>query len=221
MLTIRELSLESMDGRPLITSLSFQVPSGGNLILTGASGKDRNRLLKVVAGTERPAAGSVQVDGVAVWPGKGAFSLAGKVKVGFAFAHGGLLANLTIQDNIALPLRFLGYPSNQAATRVAAALEAVGLTSVAGLRPHAVSDAARKHANLARVLALEPALVLLDDPLSGLEAADRSTALSLIGTWARDPHCTLVLAAEDGGAFAAIEAERLQISPVPFASEPT
>jgi ABC-type transporter Mla maintaining outer membrane lipid asymmetry ATPase subunit MlaF len=220
MLTIRDLTLEAMDGHPSIAGFHAQVPPGGNLLLTGASGRARNRLLKAIAGTERPTAGSIRVGGVDVWPGKGAFALVGKVSVGLAFARGGLLANLTLRDNVALPLRFLGVPSVQMASRVEAALDVFDLLQVAGLRPHAVSDAARKHANLARILALEPALVLLDDPLIGLEADDRSSALELIRTWAGDARCTLIMAAEDGAAYATIETARQPIPSVLSVQEP-
>lgn len=220
MLAIHDLSLEAKDGHPSISGVHLQVARGGNLLLTGASGRARNRLLKAIAGTERPSTGSIRVGAVDVWPGKGAFALAGKVKVGLAFARGGLLANLTLYENVALPLRFLGLLASEVASKASAALDAFGLTSVARLRPHAVSEAACKHANLARVMALEPDLVLLDDPLMGLESRDRSLALALIRVWAIDPSCTLVMAAEEGSAYAAIEAGHLQLSPVPFVVEP-
>ena len=83
---------------------------------------------------------------------------------------------------------------------------------MAGLRPHAVSASARRHGNLARVLALAPDLVLLDDPLEGLDAADRAVALDLAQAWAADSGCSLVIAAEEPHAFTQLEAECLQLS---------
>jgi ABC-type nitrate/sulfonate/bicarbonate transport system ATPase subunit len=99
------------------------------------------------------------------------------------------------------------------------ALRQLGLASVADLRPHAVSGSARKHANLARVLAWEPELVLLDDPLGGLEAADRTMAQELIQAWAADPACTLVIAAEEAESFPQLEAERLPLAHPPVSVE--
>jgi ABC-type taurine transport system ATPase subunit len=69
------------------------------------------------------------------------------------------------------------------------------------------------------VVAWEPDLVLLDDPLGGLEAADRTTAQALIQAWAADPSCTLVIAAEEAEPFSRLEAERLQLSHPPVSVE--
>jgi ABC-type transporter Mla maintaining outer membrane lipid asymmetry ATPase subunit MlaF len=221
MLKTRDLALDAPDGGLLLTGLNLEVPPGGNLVLAGPSGCGKSRLLKVIAGTERPRAGAVAIGGVAIWPGKGVFTLAGQVRVGLAFARGGLLANLSLQDNVALPLRFQGLPTAQVEARVAAALERFGLARVAGLRPHAVSECARRFANLARVLALEPALVLLDDPLGGLEARDRASALGLLEHWASDPVCTLVITAEDPSLFSSLNATHLQLSQATHVQEPS
>ena len=118
-----------------------------------------------------------------------------------AFARGGLLSNLSLRENLELPLRFRGLPAAEVAARVGAALDRLGLVSVAGLRPHALSASARKHGNLARVLALIPDLILLDDPLEGLDSADRATALEVIREWELDPGKTLVIAQEERDPF--------------------
>jgi ABC-type transporter Mla maintaining outer membrane lipid asymmetry ATPase subunit MlaF len=215
MLEIRELSCDSPEGRPLLEGLDLDLPRGGALLVTGSSGSGKSRLLQVVAGTERPRRGRVRIAGHAVWPGDGALALEGRVRVGLAFAAGGLLSNLSLADNAALPLRFRGLPEREARARAAAALDRLGLGALAGLRPHAVSGAARKRANLARVLALEPELILLDEPLEGLDAADRATALDLVRAWGAAPDCTLLVATEEPAAFAFLAAQRLDLHPLP------
>jgi ABC-type transporter Mla maintaining outer membrane lipid asymmetry ATPase subunit MlaF len=216
MLELRDLALDAPDGQPLLVGLDLAVPTGGNLLVTGPSGSGKTWLLKVMAGLECPVGGRVRVAGRDIWPGDGALGLAGRVGVGFAFATGGLLSNLSLAENVALPLRFLGLPAAEIQARVKAALTRLGLGAVAALRPHAVSAAARKHANLARVLALAPALVLLDDPLEGLDTTDRAIAQELIQAWAADGACTLVIAAEEADFFSQLEAARLQLSHAPL-----
>jgi len=218
MIELHDLALNAPDGRLLIQGLDLQVPRGGNQLITGPSGCGKSRLLKVIAGTERPARGTVRVGDCQLWPGDGVLALAGKVRLGFTFAAGGLLSNLTLRENVGLPLRFQGVPPVEIRQRTEAALERLDLVAVADLRPHAVSASARKHGNLARVLALEPELILLDDPLEGLDAADRAIALDLMQAWAADPACSLVIAAEEPHAFTQLEAERLQLSHAPVES---
>lgn len=219
MIQVRGLAFDSPEGRLLMEGLDLDVPGGGNLLVSGVSGSGKSRLLKVMAGTERPRRGEVRIAGHLIWPGDGALSLAGRVRMGFAFAAGGLLSNLSLEDNVALPLRFLGLPPAEVARRAGAALGRLGLESVSRLRPHAVSGTARKHANLARVLALEPELVLLDEPLEGLDAADRAMAQELIQAWAGDPACTLVVASEEALVLPGLEADHLQLAPAPVPME--
>jgi ABC-type transporter Mla maintaining outer membrane lipid asymmetry ATPase subunit MlaF len=216
MIELRDLALDAPDGQPLLAGLDLTVPTGGNLLVTGPSGSGKTWLLKVIAGLECPAGGRVRVAGRDIWPGDGALGMAGRVSVGFAFAAGGLLSNLSLAENVALPLRFLGLPAAEVQARVQPALTRLGLSAVAALRPHAVSASARKHANLARVLALQPALVLLDDPLEGLDTADRAIVRELLLVWAADDACTLVIAAEEATSFTYLEAARLQLSHAPL-----
>jgi ABC-type transporter Mla maintaining outer membrane lipid asymmetry ATPase subunit MlaF len=221
MIELRDFALAAPDGRRLPEGLELAVPRGGNLLVTGPSGSGKSRLLRVLAGTERPARGRLMVGGVAVWPGDGALALIGRVRVGLAFATGGLVSNLSLRENVALPLRFLGLPPAELQVRVDGALEQLGLLPVALLRPHAVSASARRHVNLARVVALAPELILLDDPMEGLDAADQALARELIQAWAADRSCTLVIATEEVQTFSALEAEHLQLSQVPVSMEST
>ena len=219
MIELRDLALNAPDGHRLLEGLELTLPRGGNLLLTGPSGCGKSRLLKVVAGTERPAGGWVRVAGREIWPGDGALALIGRVRVGFAFAAGGLLSNLSLRENVALPLKFLGIPAAEVSVRVAAALECMDLQSVAELRPHAVSASARRHGNLARILALDPELILLDDPLEGLDGPDRAGALEVIQRWTSDERKTVLVAQEEPGPFAASATSRLHLPAHPMPLE--
>jgi len=212
MIDVANLALDAPEGSLLLEGLALRIPKGANQLVTGPSGVGKSRLLKVIAGVERPLRGRVRVAGIELWPGDGALGLVGKVSVGFAFASGGLLSNLSLRENVALPLRFLKTAPSEVHRRTEAALERLGLAAVAGLRPHAVSAAARRHGNLARVLALEPELILLDDPLEGLDAADRAVALEVIHPWLVDADRTVLIAQEEPGPFADGATSHLDLS---------
>jgi ABC-type transporter Mla maintaining outer membrane lipid asymmetry ATPase subunit MlaF len=219
MIEIHDLTLAAPDGRLTMEGLDLIVPRGGNQVVTGPSGSGKSQLMKVIAGTERPLRGRVRIGGRNVWPDGSVFALAGRISLGFAFASGGLLSNLTLRENIALPLTFLGTAPAEQIRRTEQALERMDLQAVGGLRPHAVSASARKLANLARVLALEPQLILLDDPLESLDAGDRALAQSLIRDWGSDGSRTLVMAAEDADPFSQLNAARLQLPAAPMIVE--
>lgn len=217
MLRVRGLAFDPTAGPE---DLDLDLPRGATLLVTGPGGSGKSRLLKAVAGMERPARGEVQVGGIQVWPGGGVLALAGRLRMGFAFASGGLLSNLSLRDNVALPLRFGGADRGAVQARVEEALERLDLRSVAHLRPHAVSGSARRHANLARLLALDPELLLLDDPLEGLDAPDRAVVREIVAGWARDPGRTLVVAG-DASVLTGGEALRLDLhAPLPTPEAP-
>ncbi|HEX9010601.1 MAG TPA: ATP-binding cassette domain-containing protein [Holophagaceae bacterium] len=213
MLLVDDLALDAPDGRPLFAGLHLSVEPGENLLVLGPGGCGKSQLLRALAGTLRPRTGRVRIGEVEVWPGEGAFSLAGRVRLGFVFAQGGLLSNQTLRDNVMLPLRFAGVAEAEAAACADRALARFGLAGVADRRPHAVSAGDRKLGGFARVVALDPALLLLDDPLEGVEAGDRATVLDLIRDWAMDPARTLLLALEEPGPFASLPARRLHLAP--------
>ncbi len=220
MIQVDDLALGAPDGRPLQEGLHLRLERGEALLLLGPGGCGKSQLLRVLAGTVPPRAGRVRVAGIQVWPGEGALALAGRVRAGFVFAQGGLLSNQSLRGNVELPLRFAGASPAEARARAEAALERFGLAPVAGLRPHAVSAGQRKLANVARVEAFGPELVLVDDPLEGVEAADHGRVAGWLRDWIQDAAHTVVVALEEPGAFGDLTARRLHLSPLSPAEEP-
>lgn len=151
-----------------VDDVSLDLAPGQVLAVLGPSGCGKSTLLRAVAGLEPLSSGSISFDGT---------DLAGTPthKRGFAlmFQDGQLFAHLTVARNVAYALRLRRTPSAQVATRVQELLELVGLSGFGERLPGTLSGGERQRVALARALAVEPRLILLDEPLSALDATLR------------------------------------------------
>ncbi len=151
-----------------VDDVSLDLESGQVLAVLGPSGCGKSTLLRAVAGLEPLSAGSISLDGA---------DLAGVPthKRGFAlmFQDGQLFAHLTVARNVAYALRLRRTPSTRVAARVRELLELVGLSGYDERLPGTLSGGERQRVALARALAVEPRLILLDEPLSSLDATLR------------------------------------------------
>jgi thiamine transport system ATP-binding protein len=162
-LTVRGLSVRF--GRSeVVSDLDLTVPAGSVTAVLGPSGSGKSTLLRAVAGLEPPAAGTIRYDGrdLARVPVH---------KRGFAlmFQDGQLFAHQSVGRNVGYPLRLRKRPAADAAARVSALLALVGLAGYADRMPDTLSGGERQRVALARSLAVEPRMLLLDEPLSALD----------------------------------------------------
>jgi len=166
-LTLRNLSVRYGDTLA-VDDVSLELAPGQVLAVLGPSGCGKSTLLRAVAGLEPISSGSISVDGV---------DLAGTPthKRGFAlmFQDGQLFAHLTVARNVAYALKLRRTPSARVATRVRELLELVGLSGYEDRLPGTLSGGERQRVALARALAVDPRLILLDEPLSALDATLR------------------------------------------------
>ncbi|HYJ27535.1 MAG TPA: ABC transporter ATP-binding protein [Nocardioides sp.] len=167
MLALRNLSVRYGDTLA-VHDVSLELAPGQVLAVLGPSGCGKSTLLRAVAGLEPISSGSISVDGV---------DLAGTPthKRGFAlmFQDGQLFAHLTVARNVAYALKLRRTPSARVATRVRELLELVGLSGYEDRLPGTLSGGERQRVALARALAVDPRLILLDEPLSALDATLR------------------------------------------------
>ncbi|GGR47124.1 ABC transporter ATP-binding protein [Nocardioides luteus] len=166
MLSLREVSV-TYEGAAAVSDVSLDLADGEVLALLGPSGSGKSTLLRAVAGLE-PASGEIS------WDGR---SLRGVPthKRGFAlmFQDGQLFPHLDVADNVAYPMRLRRIPSAERRSKVGYLLELVGLSGYQERLPGTLSGGERQRVALARALAVEPRLLLLDEPLSALDAGLR------------------------------------------------
>jgi len=153
--------------RPLhvLRNVNFDVPQGKIVSLIGESGCGKTTLLRIIQGLVRLDSGSVMVDGIAVTaPGRDR---------GFVFQHASLLPWRSAQRNVEFGLELQGVPKAERARRATKLLELVGLGDSADQYPHQLSGGMQQRIGLARALAIDPAILLMDEPFSALDAQTR------------------------------------------------
>lgn len=156
---------KSFGGFTAVDGISFSAAAGETVALLGPSGCGKTTTLRLIAGFEEPDKGSIEISGVSM-VGKRPYER----NVGLLFQHYALFPHMTVKENIAYGLKHRGWPKAQIADRVAAMLRLVQLEGFADRRPGQMSGGQQQRVALARVLATEPKLVLLDEPLSALDA---------------------------------------------------
>ncbi len=153
---------------PVLDGVTFQAAAGEFVCLLGPNGCGKTTLLRIIGGLEPPTAGEVRLDGRPVAYGGGS-----DLHVGVVFQEDRLLPWLTLQDNVALVLRALGRDAARQRETALRYLRFVGLQGFEGYYPNRVSGGMRQRAAIARALAIEPALLLMDEPFGALDAQNR------------------------------------------------
>ena len=155
----------SYGGVLVVQDLSLEAPRGAFVALLGPSGCGKTTTLRMVAGLDRPDSGRVVVAGqdITALPPH-------RRKVGMVFQSYALFPHLTVQSNVAFGLRMAGVGRSDRNRRAMDMLGMVGLAAHAEKKPHQLSGGQQQRVALARALAIEPALLLLDEPLSALDA---------------------------------------------------
>ena len=146
-------------------AVTLTADKGSFTTLLGPSGCGKTTLLRLIAGLEQPDAGEVRIGGR---------SMAGvplhRRNIGLVFQNYALFPHLSVHDNIAFGLRYHGSDKGAASARVEAMLELVRMPGKGGAMPHAISGGQKQRVALARALVIEPEVLLLDEPLSALDA---------------------------------------------------
>jgi lipoprotein-releasing system ATP-binding protein len=154
----------------VLRDVTFAVPRGAMLTITGRSGSGKSTLFKLLAGLDRPTSGRVVIDGTDISRmDDKALSDMRLRHVGLVFQTFNLLPDLTIAENVRLPMDIAGVPRKDAAARAHELLALLGLDARAERLPNVLSGGEAQRAAIARALANRPALLLADEPTGSLD----------------------------------------------------
>jgi NitT/TauT family transport system ATP-binding protein len=174
-----DLRFQRADGpHAALQNLSLTVDPGEIVALIGPNGSGKSTLLRVIAGLLPPDSGTVELDDRPI--------TAPDPDVGLVFQEPRLLPWRNVAANIAYPLELAGWPGDRVGERVSELLTLVRLGTAAEARPSQLSGGMRQKVALARALALQPRVLLLDEPFSALDALTRERLnVELLDLWAR------------------------------------
>src|ERR1700710_2623064 len=170
-LEVSDLHKQFAIGRPAVSGVNFTVPAGEIVVLLGPSGCGKTTTLRCVAGLEHPTAGSISIAGKVVSaPSRGISTAPRHRDLGMVFQSYGVGPHMTVRQNVVYPLKHRGVARTEAARQVDEALALVGLTEYAERPVVALSGGQMQRVALARSIVYRPKLLLLDEPLSNLDA---------------------------------------------------
>ncbi len=184
--------------KQVLSGVSFSVPRGEAVCLLGRSVTGKSVTLRLMIGLIKPDAGDIFISGYNISRLEGEELSRARCKMGFLFQSAALFDSYTLYDNLALPLRRLTDKTNSEIEEIVnRALEQVGLAGDKQKLPCALSGGMRKRAGLARALVLEPEVLLVDEPSSGLDRITASEIDNLLLEQKASRRTTMVIVTHD------------------------
>ena len=195
----------SHGGRKIFDGVDIEIERGKITAIMGPSGAGKTTLLKLIGGQLRPDAGTIEVDGLNVHRLSRSKLYGLRKKMGMLFQSGALLTDLTVFENVAFPLReHTRLPELMIRDLVLMKLEAVGLRGAKNLMPTELSGGMARRVAMARAIALEPMIVLYDEPFTGQDPISMGVLVKLIKKLNSALEITSVVVSHDVAETAAI-----------------
>lgn len=182
--------------KQVLRDITFSVARNEAICLLGRSGIGKSVTLKLIIALTKPDSGHISINGENITQLKGKELSRVRRKMGYLFQNGALFDFLTLHDNLALPLQRLTQKSQQEIEEIIdRVLRQVGLSRDREKMPNELSGGMKKRAGLARALALEPQILLVDEPNSGLDCITASEINDLL--LKQKPHTTMIIVSHD------------------------
>lgn len=192
------LRKEFVAGQPVLVDLDLSFPSGEFTGLLGPSGCGKTTLLRLLAGLDRPTAGRILFDDqTMVDLDRKTFVKPEERHIGMVFQSYAIWPHLDVFENVAFPLRIQKTKKPELETRVEEALESVQMLELARRQPDQLSGGQQQRVALARALVAKPRVLLLDEPLSNLDASLRAEMRSMIRQLQQEQSLTAVIVTHD------------------------
>jgi len=185
-------------GRVIFDGIDLDIPEGKVTAIMGPSGTGKTTLLRLIGGQLRPDSGTVRVDGAVVHdlPTRELYEL--RKRMGMLFQTGALLTDLSVFDNVAFPLReHTRLPESLIHVLVLMKLHAVGLRGARDLMPSQLSGGMARRVALARAIALDPCMVMYDEPFTGQDPISMGVLVKLIRDLNRELGLTSIVVSHD------------------------
>jgi phospholipid/cholesterol/gamma-HCH transport system ATP-binding protein len=197
MIAVRGLT-KRIGAQQILAGVDLEVPTGRTLVIIGRSGAGKSVLLKNLIGLMQPDAGEIEIDGQSII-GMGERQLAAvRRKVGILFQGGALFDSMTVEENIAFPLREAGLRDPEViARKIHEMLEVIGLEGQQKKMPVNLSGGMKKRVGLARAIINRPSCILYDEPTSGLDPVVSDSINRLIRRLQQRYHVTSVVVTHD------------------------
>lgn len=180
---IRGLRFGYGRGRLIYDGVDLDILRGRVTAIMGPSGSGKTTLLRLIGGQWRPSAGTIEFDGIDIHKQNRRALYALRKRMGMLFQNGALLTDLSVFDNIAFPLReHTSLPESMIRDLVLLKLDAVGLRGARDLAADALSGGMSRRVALARAIALDPEMVMYDEPFTGQDPISMGVLMRLIRT---------------------------------------
>jgi phospholipid/cholesterol/gamma-HCH transport system ATP-binding protein len=177
---LREVQF-SYDARPVLTGIDMAIPRGKVVAIMGLSGSGKTTILRLIGGQVKPDRGSIMVNGRRIHDLSHRELYALRRRMGMLFQFGALFTDYSVFENVAFPLReHTRFPETLIRDLVMMKLNAVGLRGAANLKPEALSGGMARRVALARAIALDPMLIMYDEPFTGLDPISTGVIANLI-----------------------------------------